>query len=266
MFSGITIASMFICGLLCIIIPIGAMIFYKKKNKEVRISSFFIGGAVFFLFALVLEQIMHYFMLPIVSGSTVTYVIYGVLAAGIFEETGRFAAFKTVMKNRNDPKDAVMYGLGHGGLEAIIIAGILLLSYGATAIMTNQTGLEAMVSVSLGGNAETADAVRSQLETMASVGTGTIWVNVFERIIAMTFHTTMSVIVFESARVKGKGFLYPVCILWHAVLDVAPALYQRQVIPLPAVYFPMILITAAVVYFAVKSYRRTMAVCAEETA
>ncbi|MBP0956825.1 MAG: YhfC family intramembrane metalloprotease [Oscillospiraceae bacterium] len=264
MFSGITIASMLICGLLCIIIPIGAMIIYKKKNKDVRISSFFIGGAVFFLFALVLEQIMHYFMLPIVSGSTVTYVIYGVLAAGVFEETGRFAAFKTVMKKRNNPGDAVMYGLGHGGIEAVILAGVLLLSYAATAIMTNQMGLEAMVSVSSGGNAETAELVRTQLETMASVGLGTILVNVPERIIAMTFHTAMSVMVFESARVKGKGYLYPVCILFHAVLDVAPALYQRQAIPMPAVYFPMILITAAAVYFAVKSYRRTKAVCAEE--
>lgn len=264
MFSNTIIASMIICGLLCIIIPIGAMIIYKVKNKDVKISSFFIGAAVFFLFALVLEQIMHYFMLPVVSGSTVTYVIYGVLAAGIFEETGRFAAFKTVMKNRNDPREAIMFGLGHGGIEAVILAGVLLLSYAATAVMTNQMGLEAMVTMSSGGNAETAELVRTQLETMAAVGLGSIIVNVPERIIAMTLHTALSVIVFESARVKGKGYLYPVCILLHAVFDVAPALYQRQAIPMPAVYISIILFTAVAVYFAVKSYRRTKAVCAEE--
>lgn len=264
MFSGITIASMLICGLLCIIIPIGAMIIYKKKNKDVRISSFFIGGAVFFLFALVLEQIMHYFMLPVVSGSTAAYVLYGAFAAGIFEETGRLAAFKTVMKRQNDPKEAVMYGLGHGGFEAILLAGISMLGSAVTAIMTNQMGLEAMVSLSSGGNAETAEALRSQLEMLAAVGTGTMLLSVLERIIAMTFHTAMSVMVFESARVKGKGFLFPVCIAFHAVVDIPAVLYQRQVIPLYAVYPIIIIITAAAVYFAVKSYRRTKAVCAEE--
>lgn len=257
---------MIICGSLCIIIPIASMIIYKKKNKDVKISSFFIGAAVFFIFALVLEQILHYFMLPVVSGSTVTYVIYGVLAAGVFEETGRFAAFKTVMKKRSDPRDAVMFGLGHGGIEAVILAGITLLSYATTAIMTNQMGLEAMVSLSSGGNAETAELVRLQLETMAAVGLGKILVNVPERIIAMTFHTAMSIMVFEGAKVKGKGFLYPVCILFHAVLDVAPALYQRQAIPMPAVYFFMILFTAAAVYFAVRSYRRMKEACTEMTA
>ncbi|MCI7767609.1 MAG: YhfC family intramembrane metalloprotease [Oscillospiraceae bacterium] len=265
MFSNVTIASMFICGIICIIIPIAAMIIYKKKNKEVKISSFFIGAATFFLFALVLEQIMHYFMLPVVSVSTVTYVIYGVLAAGIFEETGRFIAFKTVMKKRNDPKDAVMFGLGHGGIEAIILAGITMISYGATAVMTNMMGLDAMVSMSSGENAETAELVRAQFEAMAAVGLGTIFINIPERIIAMTFHTAMSVMVFESARVKGRGFMYPVCILFHAVLDVAPALYQRQAIPMPAVYILMTIFTAAAVFCAVRSYRRIREASGEET-
>lgn len=80
----------------------------------------------------------------------------------------------------------------------------------------------------------------------------------------MAFHTAMSVMVFESARVKGKRFLFPVCIVFHAVLDIPAVLYQRQVIPLYAVYPIIIVITAAAVYFAVKSYRRTKAVCAEE--
>ena len=264
MFSGIKVASMFICCLLCIIIPIGAMIIYKKKNKDVRISSFFIGGAVFILFALVLEQIMHYFMLPAVSGSTVAYVFYRAFAAGIFEETGRLAAFKTVMKKQNDPKEAVMYGLGHGGTEAILLAGLSMLSSVVTAVMTNQMGVEAIVSLSSGGNTETAELVRSQLETLAAVGTGTMLLSVLERIIAITFHTAMSVMVFESARVKGKGFLFPVCIVFHAVLDIPAALYQRQVIPLYAVYPIIIVITAAAVYFAVRSYKRTKKLCTEE--
>ena len=71
MFSNSFIAGMTVCGALCVIIPFAAMIFYKKKNRDVRISSFFIGGAVFIVFALILEQILHSVMLPVVQKNTV---------------------------------------------------------------------------------------------------------------------------------------------------------------------------------------------------
>ena len=255
---------MTVSGVLCIVIPIAAMIIFKKKNKGVRISSFFIGGSVFFLFALVLEQVLHSVMLPIVSGSAAAYTIYGAFAAGIFEETGRFAAFKTVMKKRNDPKDAVMYGLGHGGTEAILIAGLSLLGSAVTAVMTNSMGIDAMVELSSGGSAETAAIVRSQLEAFAASGVGIYLLSLFERIIAMTFHTAMSVMVFESARIKGKEFLFPVCIVFHAALDVPACLYQKGIIPLIAVYPIIAVLTAAAVFCAVKSYKKTKSVCTEE--
>lgn len=259
MFSSSFIAGMTVCGALCVIIPFAAMIFYKKKNRDVRISSFFIGGAVFIVFALILEQMLHSVMLPVVQKSTAAYVIYGVLAAGIFEETGRFAAFKTVMKSRTDPKEAVMCGLGHGGTEAILLAGFSMLGSVITAVMVNSMGIDAVVSLSSGGNSDTAELVRSQLTALSALSIGQMLLSVFERIIAMTFHTAMSVMVFEAARVKGRGWLFPVCILCHAVLNVPAAMYQRQVISLYAVYPIMAALTGAAVYFAGKSYRRTAA-------
>lgn len=257
MFSNSFIAGMTVCGALCVIIPFAAMIFYKKKNRDVRISSFFIGGAVFIVFALILEQILHSVMLPVVQKSTVAYVIYGVLAAGVFEETGRFAAFKTVMKSRTDPKEAVMCGLGHGGTEAILLAGLSMLGTVIVAVLTNSMGIDAMVSLSSGGNSETAELVRSQLMTLSAMSIGQMLLSVLERIIAMTFHTAMSVMVFEAARVKGRGGLFPICILCHAVLDIPAAMYQRQVISPYAVYPIMAALTGAAVYFAVRSYKRT---------
>lgn len=264
MFPEMTIAFMFISGALCIVIPLAAMMIYKKKNRAVSISSFFIGGAVFILFALILEQILHYFMLPAVSGNTSAYVLYGAFAAGIFEETGRFAAFKTVMKKRSDPKEAVMFGLGHGGTEAILLAGLSLLSNAVTAVMTNKMGLDAMVTMASAGNPESAGLVRSQLEAMAAMKAGVFLVSVFERIIAVTFHTAMSVMVFEGARVKGNGWLFPVCILCHAALDIPAALYQKQVISLYTAYIFMAIMTAAAVLFAVRSYKSTHRAFAED--
>lgn len=259
MFSGASIAAMTVCGLLCIIIPAAALIFLKIKCRDVKISSFFIGAAVFIVFALILEQLLHTVMLPVVSGSTAAYVLYGALAAGVFEETGRFAAFRTVMKGRNDPKDAVMYGLGHGGTEAILIAGLSLLGSAVTAAMTNSMGIDAVAELSASGNAETEQLVRTQLEMMAANGAGIYMLSLFERIMAMTFHTAVSVMVFEAARVRGRTWLFPVCILIHALLDVPAALYQRQALSLYAVYPIIAVFTAVTVFFAIRSYRKTAA-------
>ena len=266
MVSGGIIALLFICGGLCTVLPFVAMAVFKAKNKDVKISSFFIGCGVFVLFALILEQLLHTVMLPLVRKSTVMYVIYGILAAGIFEETGRFAAFKTVMKNRNDPKEAVMFGLGHGGAEAILLAGLSLLSTALTAVMLNNVGFEELTAMSSGGNAETAELVRSQLSAVSELTAVQVVCSLLERIISMTFHTAMSVIVFESARVKGKLWLFPASILLHAICDLPAALYQRQVIPMWAVYPIMAVITAGIVWLAVRSFGRTRELCGEKGA
>ena len=71
MVSGGIIALLFICGGLCTVLPFVAMAVFKAKNKDVKISSFFIGCGVFILFALILEQLLHTVMLPLVGKSTV---------------------------------------------------------------------------------------------------------------------------------------------------------------------------------------------------
>ena len=103
----------------------GRLIYYKKKGGQV--SAFFVGCAVFVVFALLLESLVHNLVLkglPVgekILGNTLLYALYGGLMAGLFEETGRFLAFKTVLKKRQDnDRNALMYGAGHGGIECIL--------------------------------------------------------------------------------------------------------------------------------------------------
>lgn len=225
-----SIVSIILCGLLSIAIPVAAVIFFKKKYKGSSIISAFIGAATFVVFALVLEQVLHFFMLPLVTGSTVAYVIYGTLAAGVFEETGRFVACKTLMKKRQDNANAVMMGLGHGGIEAILIIGFSMLSTLVTAVMVNSLGLEAFIQMTGITDEAQIELLKAQIDSIAAFSLSMALVNVIERIIAMTLHVCMSIFVMKAASVKGKIWLFPAAILLHAVFDVTPALYQRQVI------------------------------------
>ena len=129
-------------ALACVVIPLVLLFYYKKKGAQV--SPFFVGCGVFVLFALILESLMHNLVLKVlpvgekIMNSTLLYALYGGLAAGVFEETGRFLAFKTVLKSKLDnDRNALMYGAGHGGVEAVLLLSATYVSYIAMGIMMN---------------------------------------------------------------------------------------------------------------------------------
>ena len=101
-------------------LPIGLYLYLKHK-KYARTSSFVAGMVVFILFAMVLENLVHSLVLGLagtaITGSLFLYAVYAALMAAAFEETGRYLAMRFVLR-RLDGKNALMYGAGHGGVEA----------------------------------------------------------------------------------------------------------------------------------------------------
>ena len=82
---------------ICFLLPLGLALFFRRQGGRWR--DFFLGAAVFFLFALVLEQGGHSLVLNGPLGQTITgnlllYALYGGLMAGLFEEVGRLVAFR----------------------------------------------------------------------------------------------------------------------------------------------------------------------------
>ena len=255
MFSASTIAGLIVCGLLCILIPIGAVIIFKMKNREVSLLGALWGALGFVVFALILEQILHAVMLPILKDTVVPYIIYGVLAAGIFEETGRFVVFKTLMRKNNSAKDSLMYGLGHGGIESIAVAGTTMISYGIMAVIVNTAGMDAVLAMT-GATDEATIAIATQtLEALTAQTFGISLVAVFERLLAMTLHVSLSVWVFRAAKEKGKLWLYPAAILAHAIADLPAVLGQKQIIPIWAIYVIMAILDVIFVCITVKIYK-----------
>lgn len=119
-----------------------AVYFYKKKHADVL--PFFVGCASFFVFAMLLEQLTHMLVLrsmgsvsQMIQDNLVLYALYGGLAAGVFEETGRFLSMKYVMKKSLSYKNALMYGAGHGGMEAVLILGMTSFNNLVSAVMIN---------------------------------------------------------------------------------------------------------------------------------
>ena len=105
------------------------MLWFRRRGG--KWIAFLTGAVTFILFALILESILHnlLFLTPlwaVFQGNIWLYGLYGSLATGVFEETGRLLAFKLFLKSEREPITALSYGIGHGGAEAILLVGLTM--------------------------------------------------------------------------------------------------------------------------------------------
>lgn len=218
--------SLAFAALFCLALPITALIVWKKKNKDLKVMLPAIIGALgFFLFAMILEQLLHIVMLPLVQDNKVLYVTYGCLAAGVFEETSRFLALKFVLKKHiadGDPRHAISYGIGHGGIEAILLMSLNCFTYLIFGILIS-LGMGELILT--GAPEEQAALVISQIDGIANQSFGAVLLGCFERVIAMTAHVCFTIVVYYGVTTK-KVIFFPLAILLHALFDLSAALFQ----------------------------------------
>ena len=108
------IIIMALVGLFTLVLPLGLGIFFWRKSKG-RWRFFFIGCIIFPVFVLILERTAHSFLLygapgAVLQGNIWLYAFYAGLMAGVFEECGRWLAFKLSLRWTRGPGDALMYG------------------------------------------------------------------------------------------------------------------------------------------------------------
>lgn len=225
-----TIVSMVVAIGTPIVLIILAM---KKWKGKANLSSFFIGAGTFILFALILEQILHTIVLKstgtIITGNIWLYALYGGMAAGIFEETGRFLAMKFAMRKTLKKENAIVYGIGHGGIEAILITGLSCISNIATIITINAGQLDALLAPLDETTKATTLASLSALWTTPSYQ---FFLAGMERISAIILHIALSYLVYLSIKGNRKAW-FPIAILIHALVD-AGTILLAQCIPVLA--------------------------------
>lgn len=203
------------------------------KKHHANVNTILIGAGVFFVFALLLEPILHQVVLKGPHGATITgnvwyYALYGGLAAGIFEETGRFLAMKFLLKK--EPAGAitpVAYGVGHGGLEMIMIFGLSMISNLVLSAMINAGQMDTLLSAS---PADARGQLETQLSQLETVGIGALAMGLWERASALILQLGLSVMVWAAVRRGGKWlWLFPAAILLHALVDGVAVILSKSV-------------------------------------
>ncbi len=233
-----SIPSLIITVILMIAIPAGCFLSWRGKHKQQTKISYLIAGAIgFILSARVLELGVHYVCIladnPVsrfINGNTWAFVLYGITMAGVFEECGRHIVLKYILKKNRTRENAVLYGIGHGGIEILAVLLPTMILYLVIAILFSQGNVEeAMKQLKI--TEETAAAALPSVQAAAAFDYGMMTANVIERLFAMALHIGLTVIVYYGVISEKKGFL-PLAILLHMLMDTFPALYQRGVVPL----------------------------------
>lgn len=215
-----SIIGMVISMIVAIAAPIGLLIYMMKKYKA-SIVPFFIGAGVFIVFALVLEQLMHLGVFAAAGGqeklseNVWIYGLYGATAAAVFEETGRYIAMKFLFKKRRDRINTLMYGIGHGGIESILIVGLSSVSNIATSIAINTGTIQSSMALVDDSMKQTLFDQLSQLWTIPSYQ---FYIAGVERILAITIQIILSFFIYWGVKYGKKRYI-ALAYLYHFAVD-----------------------------------------------
>lgn len=238
-----------------LLLPLCVAFVWIKTQKE-KVSTVLIGAVTWIVFAVILEAIPKYFLFnpetsigAKVLSSPVLYVATGAMLAGIFEETGRFVMFKTVLKNRKNRETGVSHGIGHGGMEAmwmLVIGGIQYMIY---AIMINNGTFESFLSQNAAAGIDIS-TLELMPEAIAQITPVNTLISVLERVFAMLLHVSLSILVFNAVKRSRIGLFFA-AIAVHALFDVPAGLYQvgaMNILPTEALIALLSVVSFVIIY------------------
>ena len=141
-----------------------------------------------------------------------TWLVILALTAGLFEEVGRYVGYRVLMRREEKTwSKAVMYGIGHGGMESVVLVGLLgLLSL-----------LNIIITATLNLNVLTPSQHATVVHQFATINAQPAWFSLlggWERLWTLPVHIALSVMVLQVFRRKNIVWLW-LAIFAHAVVD-----------------------------------------------
>jgi uncharacterized membrane protein YhfC len=247
-------------GVLAITIPVVLIVAWKMYTKR-SLVPFWVGIMVFIAFSRMLEMIPHSLFLlssnPVskaINGNVVLYVIYAATVAALFEETGRYLAFRFVLTKHPNKETAVTYGIGHGGIECVLVLGVTYIQYYAYGQLINSGSMDKMLSA-YKDSSQSVYALNQLITNIKGVTKMTCYMADLERISAMMVQIALSILVFQAVYVAGKKYMYWVAVALHFLMDVPAALYQKGVLKLLPTEIILFVYAALVLALGVKIYQ-----------
>ncbi len=235
--------------------PLGIAIWWLVKKKE-NFVTYLVGVITFCLFVFVLEKpIQNALIIPdhavsrFINARPILWAFLVGLFPGVFEETGRFVAFKTLLRKKKNKETSITYGIGHGGVEMMILFGLTYVTYISYAVMMNTGTFQTVIDQVMTQAPDQVDAVYEMANQISSLTIGAFCLALIERVFAFLFHVGASILVFYGARDRRKWWLYPVAIAVHTALDMFAGLYLNGTLQISQMTLEVVVAVFGIVVF-----------------
>lgn len=227
MVSSLSIFFLSLSAAICFLMPIGLAIYFYRKEK-VSIKALLVGALIFFVFQIATRIPLLNFLSTtnwFIQFSTfkLPYALFLGLTAGLFEEIGRYLGFRYLLKGKLEWKNGIAFGIGHGGIEAILIAGLPIINFIIYAVLINSGQFDSAIASKLPQGM--GDTIKN---TLLNTPAPLLVVGGIERIFAMTVHIGYSLIVLYGVmKNKIRYLLY--AILLHTLLDAPLVIFTNKI-------------------------------------
>lgn len=259
--STLSIVLMAVAAFLSVVVPIGAII-YMGIRKALNWKALLFGAVLFIVFVLILENLMHGYVLgsdpsksPIYQ-NTILYMLYGGFAAGIFEETARLLGFKFLIRVKDNESidTGISYGLGHGGVEAMLLGGLSAIGNLMLAVTLNSGALSGITGSM---TPEQLESFNTGVSMLSATPSYMFLISGVERMVALVLQISLSIFVLKAAAEK-KWMYFLLAILLHAGIDMFAVLFQKGVISSVFVLEGVLMVaTAIIAVIAFRVYKKT---------
>jgi uncharacterized membrane protein YhfC len=139
-------------------------------------------------------------------------LLYG-LSAGVFEEVARFVVMRRWALDARNLPNALMFGAGHGGGEAIILGGFVLYGFFQAVALRGADLVQTLPP-------EQVDVVAAQMALYWSMPWYKALLGAVERAGAICFHLSASAMVLQSVR-RGRWGWLAGAVVWHTLFNAA---------------------------------------------
>lgn len=261
-----TVIACVITLIISLILPIAVLIVFAAKNKQQRIvSAWLLGAAGFFVTQMLIRvpvlailQSQSWFI-SFSQNHLFLYAFILAFTAGLFELAGRFGVAKLMKKNLTFNR-SLAAGLGHGGIEAILLVGMTYINNLVYIFLINSGTFDALVAqaAATGVDASQLELIRTQLTATSPV---MFLLGGFERLLAMTSHIAMSLIVCYGVAHRKPLPSVLLCLGIHTFLDLTAgiSLLSGTVLSQNAVYvivYAILTAVAVISLFLIREIRR----------
>lgn len=270
-----TIIACVVTLLISLVLPLAVLLVFALKNKKQGIISAWLLGACGFVFPQLLIRLPlltllqgRSWFISFTQNKVFLYAFSLAFTAGLFELAGRYAVAKNManslsrksislaVENKLTWKRSLAAGLGHGGIEAILLVGMTYVNNLIYIVMINTGSFDSLIAqtAALGADVSQLELIRTQL---ISTSPGLFLLGGLERLLTMVCHLAMSALVCYGVAHKKTVICLLRCLALHTLLDLSAgiSLVLPQNIAYPLIYAILIFMAAVSVLILKKLHR-----------